>query len=353
MTTDLDGDPVTATITWERNGAAFNGADTLYFPGDLIPQSEMDDGDIWTCTVELSDGTVTVGPTSISTIVSGSSFTEQFTLRAPTQADILLVVDDSGSMAEEQQKLTSGMDNLIDALDLWGVDYHVGVITTDMADRTKSGRLQGSPLYVTPNTPNALAEINANATVGTGGSSDEMGRRAVDAALTAPLLTGFNNGFYRANAELAIVVLSDESDFSGNNPTRNAFISFLGTLKADPEKVSFHALVGPALGCVTADIGTEYLAVQEAVGGYAESICEPDYSVFLSAVGSYASGARQVFELSNLPAGRVEVELTEPGANPRLLRAGVDYAVVDTTLALGDAPAPGSTINATYDILCP
>jgi hypothetical protein len=45
--------------------------------------------------------------------------------------DILLVVDNSGGMTEEQARLATGVSGLIDPLDAAGVDWRIGVTTTD------------------------------------------------------------------------------------------------------------------------------------------------------------------------------------------------------------------------------
>jgi hypothetical protein len=46
-------------------------------------------------------------------------------------ADILFVVDNSGSMGEEQQKLALAIDALVDPLEAADVDYRIGITTSD------------------------------------------------------------------------------------------------------------------------------------------------------------------------------------------------------------------------------
>lgn len=50
---------------------------------------------------------------------------------ATNEVDILIVVDNSSSMGEEQALLAEGVGNLVDVLDTLAVDYRVGVTTTD------------------------------------------------------------------------------------------------------------------------------------------------------------------------------------------------------------------------------
>ena len=45
--------------------------------------------------------------------------------------DLLFVLDNSGSMGEEQAKLAASIDSLVDALEAGGADYRIGLTTTD------------------------------------------------------------------------------------------------------------------------------------------------------------------------------------------------------------------------------
>lgn len=57
--------------------------------------------------------------------------------------DVLLVVDDSCSMAEEQDKLASNFESFIGAFEGVDVDWRIGVITTDATDPARAGVLRG------------------------------------------------------------------------------------------------------------------------------------------------------------------------------------------------------------------
>lgn len=56
--TDADGDAVTTTLSWNKNGAAYTGTTTTTtITGDTIPSSETKDGDTFECVVSADDGT--------------------------------------------------------------------------------------------------------------------------------------------------------------------------------------------------------------------------------------------------------------------------------------------------------
>jgi len=58
--------------------------------------------------------------------------------------DVLMVVDNSGSMAEEQAKLAANFQSFIQFFQDVESDYRIGVITTDMYDEGHQGRLRGA-----------------------------------------------------------------------------------------------------------------------------------------------------------------------------------------------------------------
>src|SRR5688500_18469462 len=64
--------------------------------------------------------------------------TEEFCQRPASKVDILWVVDNSGSMSAEQNKLADRFSDFFLALRRSLVDYHIGVVTTAIQD----GRLE-------------------------------------------------------------------------------------------------------------------------------------------------------------------------------------------------------------------
>jgi hypothetical protein len=68
--------------------------------------------------------------------------TERFEQSAWPSLDVLFVVDSTGSMAEEQAGLAAASGRFLDGLVALGVDYQVGVTTTDPKD---GGGLTGRP----------------------------------------------------------------------------------------------------------------------------------------------------------------------------------------------------------------
>jgi cysteine-rich repeat protein len=159
--------------------------------------------------------------------------------------DILFVVDNSASMCEEQINLRASFQSFIDALvAAGGIDFQIGVVTTDTMDPMQSGRLQNvpralmntddctvalpppddcttglpSPLpkILTPATVDLAHVFGCIASVGIDGFGGEAPLAAVELALSPPLAApgGANEGFLRDDAALAVVFVGDEDDCS-------------------------------------------------------------------------------------------------------------------------------------------
>lgn len=159
--------------------------------------------------------------------------------------DILFVVDDSGSMAEEQTNLASNFPRFVEVINAFmtesgrPLDYRIGVTTTgqdmvtvvsfppmfplppvEMMESGPGGALLQdsacgmSRRWIERADADVAGSFSCVAQVGTGGSSVEMPLRMVEMALTDKVEDGTNAGFIREDALLAIVMLTDENDCS-------------------------------------------------------------------------------------------------------------------------------------------
>ncbi|HTO99640.1 MAG TPA: vWA domain-containing protein [Myxococcales bacterium] len=179
--------------------------------------------------------------------------------------DILFVVDDSGSMSEEQANLAANLGAFIDTLAASPVknEFRIGVTNSSVEEYTvnaisyTSGPSAGVPypagallaiktdaggnaipgslvydasLYaqtggwggqriLDKGSPTLVADFKANVRVGLNGSGKEQPFRAARLALSDRLLDA-NKGFLRDGARLAIVFLTDEDDCSDSADPR-------------------------------------------------------------------------------------------------------------------------------------
>ncbi|MGA9522112.1 MAG: VWA domain-containing protein [Myxococcaceae bacterium] len=157
-------------------------------------------------------------------------------LVGPQKTDILFVIDNSGSMAEEQDGLARELPAFIEELEKGGGtahDFQVGVITTAVYQnarvgsakdyrefKTQSGRLQavGDERILGSTDPDLVQKFAQLVKQGTDGSGQETPFEAIRLAVTdlagVPLAEGGNAGFLRDGARLLVVVVSDEDDCS-------------------------------------------------------------------------------------------------------------------------------------------
>ena len=246
--------------------------------------------------------------------------------QAPTnQVDILWVIDDSGSMAEEQDILNQGFSAFARQLeepveageDV--TDFHMGVITTsfDYTDPNR-GRLVGDPPVLTRD-DDYLAAFALRSTVGTEGSDKEKGLEAATFALH-PSLTldgGLNEGFVRKDAYLLVVFVSDEEDCSDNGalegqppeacyaevddlPPVQTYVEDLRDLKSDPAQVQIASIVGTQSSeCADVLPGRRYVAAASLTGGLVGDICQGNWEGMLGDLGLNATGIHTQFQLTD------------------------------------------------------
>jgi hypothetical protein len=178
--------------------------------------------------------------------------TDVFVQEIRKTVDILLVVDNSGSMIDEQIKLAANFDSFIEQFLEAEVDYQIGVVTTDMSDPTQSGRLMGETKLISSDMGVDLARetFQDNVRVCATGSGFERGLAAAEAALSEDFLAagGPNEGLMRDDAALSIVFVSDEDDDS-SRPVGHYLEVFKG-LKGDrgyrdDTLINLSAVVGP------------------------------------------------------------------------------------------------------------
>jgi len=245
------------------------------------------------------------------------------------KVDILYIVDNSCSMAEEQYSLSTNFPQFMNYFLDSDLDYHIGVTSTDMSGpegtmRTdfngSEGRLREARgyRYIDENTPEPVELFSYMSVMGTMGSGIEEGRAAAYTAMELKK-DGYNSGFLREDAALHLIVISDERDWSSNTPIAlDEFIRYLKLLKEDPEAITFSSIVGPPGGChfggsfSYAEEGTGYLEITDAIGGIKHSICSDDWRSILDDLGLLTSGLKREYFLSQLPVpSTVEVRVID------------------------------------------
>ncbi|MCA9552004.1 MAG: choice-of-anchor D domain-containing protein [Myxococcales bacterium] len=301
------------------------------------------------------------------------------------EVDILFVIDNSCSMSEEQASLTANFQSFIQFADAQALDYRIAVVTTDVdgcpnptspqrpvtlnqgqcgyfADGNGDNTLRDpSWRLITPDEqPSAETAFSAIATQGINGSGSERGLEAAYQALSSPIITGWNNGFLRPSAYLALIFVSDEEDQSAN--AVDFYVNYFLAIKGfrNTNLFSASAIVGDApSGCggFQAEAGVRYIDMADRTGGIFESICTGDWGSSLQNLGLSVFGYKSRFFLSNQPvAGTVEVTVdgvpVAPTAPSGQIRWSYDTPTNTVNFAPLAIPEPGSEIVVTYRPEC-
>ncbi len=226
-------------------------------------------------------------------------YNDHFLQEGNNWTDILWVVDNSCSMSEEQATLGDDFAAFHGIINSAGVDYRIATVTTDNAS------FQGTTKVITNSTPNGGATFAANCNLGTNGSGTERGLKFGWDALTMAINgTPPNTGWYRQDAGLRLVYVSDEPDQSGSWST---YLTNYQSVKSNPDHVIASAIVGTdgtnATSCNgaggNASAGTGYVDIVNATGGILGSICQANWSQTLTQLGWLSISLADTFPLSH------------------------------------------------------
>ncbi len=255
---------------------------TLYYE----PRDEIPDTGYLTLYTNMPDSpTVTI--TAVGNGVLGAEVTDEVEQVANDQTDILWVINDTASMADDVAALQNVGGAFFDILTVLDIDWHVSVITSS------DPGLQGAVPIITPTAPDATAAFLDAVSVPTTGT-DETGLASSAEALTPPLAApgGANDGFLREDAGLRVIYVDDEDDASPD-PVAD-YVTTLQSLKVNPGHVVLSALVDPA-------DATRYLQAVSDTGGILESLHGPDWVSLLSSLAGICQSHQDTFELSQDP----------------------------------------------------
>lgn len=214
------------------------------------------------------------------------------------KVDILFVVDNSGSMATHQRNLSTNVAKFTSTFTRSSVlDYNIGVVTTDMegsywgARQPCCGQLVGNVRVVNKNTPSSDQVLAANFLVGTDGSAVEASFDPVVSALSLPNLTGWNNGFYRPDASLVVIFMTDAEDQSQRTDPTMLYNFLLNLKHGDATKILAYGVIVPTVDTMNCD-RDEYNVTPQKIESFLGmvqnnktnimNICDPDYGTRLA-----------------------------------------------------------------------
>ncbi|MBL8914867.1 MAG: choice-of-anchor D domain-containing protein, partial [Archangium sp.] len=305
---------------------------------------------------------------------------DTYTQDLQPKADILLVVDDSCSMADKQAALAANFNSFIQYAVAANVDYQIGVTTTTEAatecipgfgcvsnnSKGPEGKLvvdmPTGLKFVKPTTPAVSSVFSRLVNVGTDGAGGETALACATLALTPPVISGHNNGFVRTDANLAVVVISDASDQSTQPVTyyQNLLVNVKGF-----QRLSYFTFsaVTPRLGtppgnCTYDETGansTRYDPVVTFTSGVQDEICNSNWAATLQNLGRTAFGYRTQFYLNNQPdqaMAQIVVRVNGMVVPPGPTTWEYDAASNSIKFNTGSTPQPGVPLEIQYIQSC-
>lgn len=257
-------------------------------------------------------------------------------------ADILFVVDNSCSMAEEQASLADNFEVFVDTIVAADGDFQLAVITTD------NPKFRGDIIDGT--TVDPVGDFSTMALAGTSGSGDEKGLEMAYQATGSSGDGGPGSDFLRDRSTLSIVILSDEEDAS-TKTVADYYDYFLSIKSDDPDQVRIHAIAGevPTPSCTSAYAAKRYDEAVTMSGGEFVSICASDWGASLEAVALGSLTIHDSFELSEAPVPAT-IKVKVDGINTTV---GWTYNASNNMVEFASdyVPAGGSTIEIDYALM--
>lgn len=321
-------------------------------------------------------------------ILSDTSAFKQSEAYVQRQIDILWVIDNSGSMASSQANLANNFNSFINRFSRLNYDFRMGVTTTDAYlayhyhndNRSKlrdgAGSNHSGVFIIDKDTPNMTQTFITNITQGIGGNGDERAFSSMEHTLSNDL----NKNFRRDGAFLAIIIVSDEDDFSHydwqngtssyvftenyNNSTMfpiSHFTDYLnGLTHSDAStgiqnySVSTISIMDSAclaqLNGNSQKVSQRYQLLADATGGTKGSLCD-DFGNTLQMISDKVIELSTVFQLSREPYEQSIVVTVDGTAVPRDATNGWTYDAAALAISFhGTAvPAAGSDVRIGFD----
>jgi len=322
---------------------------------------------------------------SFSTLPTSKAFS-QATIN--NKVDILWVIDNSLSMDPLQQNLINNYSAFMTTFKGKNFDYQMAVTTSDAylaaADyrndpalakfRDGAGTSHSGVFVVTPSDPDPLATFMININQGQFGGGDERVFQSLLDSLKSPL----NTGFFRTGAFHAVVILSDEDDFSnysrweGTGGDHN--YAQTGLLSVDDVISQLDAITGStstkrnynvsaitvmdsacqaqhSANAPSAIVGTRYIDIVNRTNGVLGSVCDSSFASSLQNIQEKIIELSTLFPLDREP----DVKTIRVAVNGQFInqdeKNGWTYLTSENAIQFHGSAVPpaGASIQVYYD----
>lgn len=242
------------------------------------------------------------------------------------KVDVLFVIDNSGSMAYEQQSMGQRTSQFISILQ--GLDYQIAVTTTDPGNvALGDGRL----IPITGGDGRKVIDSSISATAAQNllsrtlqrpetGSGYEQGIRAVYRAVER-FAQNENDlrSFLRSDAQLSVVLISDEDESA--NTTKNdpaQLLSLINSTWSGQKRFNFNSIItrpgdSACLSTYGYTYGERYKTISSMTGGVLGNVCATDYTAQVSGIADEIRRLLKTLTLSCQPLSQFAMSIKRDG----------------------------------------
>ena len=326
------------------------------------------------------------GGSSFSVLPTSDEFVQDST-SFNNKLDILFVVNAEPSMSSFQAELAASFSSFMQLFQTKGFDYKISVITASayLADPTLNGYdplnidaadfndfdgiTHSNVFVIDPLTPNLFDVFTINAQpdknpAGQDGRAFSSFRQALQS--NRPI----NAGFLRPDSYLAIVIVDNQDDFSGNGrcagcsmnqkynaPTLDAldvYINFLDTLTGTSgatARYNVSAMTQIATPCQGGTNMTRIMDLVNQTNGVLGDICQADFGASMADMSNHIAMLSSQFFLDRIPI-EATIAVTVNGVSvPQDAANGWTYdSAANSIVFHGSAiPPQGASITVDYD----
>lgn len=261
----------------------------------------------------------------------------------PGKVDILWVIDNSGSMADNQDSLARNFDVFIRDFIQKSIDFKMAVTTTDATylfnGREICGEDKLSLAKAQQDQTQFISDFQTCVKVGDKGSSVEKGLNGM-----YEYFNRYSSTFLRPDAYLVVIVLSDENDQS--NLSVQAYADALKSYKAQAGLLKYYGLVTTVLPVqrTVESIGSRYMQMRDILGGTIADITSDFYQTLTDFGGSILN-LMNSFAISGIPLSAITVKV-----NGILVSSGWTYDSQTRSVQFdsGHIPPEGAEIVVEY-----
>jgi hypothetical protein len=322
-------------------GAGFDATALVELPAVLAPGESMDlsgsfappgeaSAQVW---VTSDDPRGVLGGAWAGRVIDIADITDQFEQGQEEfdSIDLIIYVDQSGSMSDDQENLGRNANAMWEALSSNDADWQLIVSNND--DGCHIGDVYSQE---------SGSQSSFAAAVKTGGGDWTEAGLTIGLNTLEKTLSGCNAGFLREDSRTVLVLVSDEVEQSPR-----PWAEMVAQIQAISEDAVIFGVAGNLPdGCGSAEPGYGYAEAAAATGGELLSICSADWGAYFSTIATVsASDMRRQFVLSSTPdPATIEVVVNGEPSDEWYYDAHVNaVSFYSNTL-----PPPHATIDVTY-----